>query len=695
MEWPAIENLALYNEVPLTSQDEVYIENMTMTLLTKEIYTRAAKSAIANITIDHEGSGLKARVESFLEHLRGDDDHWSTEYRSVAREFTELMAEARPRSRTLEICRGGLDAVHDLLKYRLPKEKGDTTDQETIILAKDAFVLCKNFGALHTHTVSGTRAPDLDYRFGLLTKAPTHNRDFANADYINKFTLYGRAACSHVNQMRANGQLETSTASLAYHTLTNPDLVAQLAHKTFVVIGCDHHLSPTQSLLRIPGVTVLGIASNTMGLQHVLGYATYNTPDDTTFCYPTISSSNDYSGSENLVLSRGPHVAQWILEHTKAGATRDGTGDGIGAHHDSELVIVPMPLPNWSGNPGPAEAATRWAAASDLILERVLRARSESIKCSVWSYQSSTTCMVVPSASTTKSTELLQNRPVHEPWLHALSRGTILTPTIDENNNNNNNNNNDNSSPSKERQASAASKSSSTTNRVAPNANANHDYSIVNGILTFEGPHHVLSEHIRMWRAMVTQFPDEYHSYVQNDDDNGHDDDDDPNQSLHVFAPFVPLLTPDLISSVDTHLLDPLRVFDTGSASSLLAAVAIAGLVEPIVNRPMPEIETGDDGIEPATPFAMFWNGSVHGGIWNCPYTLNSVSGTTGYVLGKVYEYYYHYYNNSTTAKAKDGTSSSTEIDNSTKSIVDVVPSNVDGQQDLPAIVQERLEMLA
>merc|ERR1719401_2694239 len=48
-------------------------------------------------------------------------------------------------------------------------------------------------------------------------------------------------------------------------------------------------------------------------------------------------------------------------------------------------------------------------------------------------------------------------------------------------------------------------------------------------------------------------------------------------------------------------------------------------------------------GEEETTPFAMFWYGSFHGGIWNCPYTLESVSGTVGYVLGKAYEYYHYY----------------------------------------------------
>eukprot|EP00531_Pseudo-nitzschia_arenysensis_P014988 CAMPEP_0116143366 /NCGR_PEP_ID=MMETSP0329-20121206/15411_1 /TAXON_ID=697910 /ORGANISM="Pseudo-nitzschia arenysensis, Strain B593" /LENGTH=675 /DNA_ID=CAMNT_0003638679 /DNA_START=154 /DNA_END=2181 /DNA_ORIENTATION=- len=673
MEWPTAHLLssAEYEGI-LSSEDEAYLEYITTTLITKQIYARAAKATIANILVDHDSTGLRARVEAFLEHLRSsDDDQWSTEYRHIAREFTELMASARPRSRTLEICRAGLDAVHELLKYRLPKENGN----DTLLSAKDAFILCQSFENLETQSVTGTRAPDIDFRFGLLTKSPKPD-EFADS---HEFTLHGKDACDTVSELRNNGQVETSAASLACHTLMNTDLVGKLALKTFVVIGCDHPLSPTQSLLKIPGVTVLGIPSSRRGLEQVLQYATYNNPDDTTFVYPTISKK---SGGDdgNLILSRGPHVAQWILEQTK-----EAYSESQNPTLDPEIVLVPMPLPIIPGQP--RETAVRWEVSSDLIVQRVLRARSDSMKCSVWSYQSSTTCMVVPSESKTKSTELLQNRPLHERYLHGLSLGTLLTPVMDEEN----------------KETPDVEGIESPNKPVDPNAS--HYYSIVNAILDLEGPHHVLAEHIRIWRAMVTNFPDEYYQYYDEDDrdDDDSDDVDDSNKNIHVFAPHVPLLSPGLVSSEDAHILDPLRVFEAGPASSLLCAISLAGLVDPIINRPLPIFEdVNDNTIEPPTPFAMFWNGSVHGGIWNCPYTLNSVSGTTGYLLGKVYSYY-HYYNSSF-ASQEEEEKSTLENDNhasknpnntSRESIVDVVPSSTNQNQELPDIVQQRLEMMA
>merc|ERR1712137_1147261 len=100
-----------------------------------------------------------------------------------------------------------------------------------------------------------------------------------------------------------------------------------------------------------------------------------------------------------------------------------------------------MPSPQGSSN---HESAVRYSAASDLILQRVLRARHNAtadgrkqklLKISLWMYQNSNTCMVVPSASATKAKELLEKRPSHEPWIHTLSRNTVLTPTSEEDTN--------------------------------------------------------------------------------------------------------------------------------------------------------------------------------------------------------------------------------------------------------------------
>merc|ERR1712194_499901 len=120
------------------------------------------------------------------------------------------------------------------------------------------------------------------------------------------------------------------------------------------------------------------------------------------------------------------------------------------------------------------------------------------------------------------------------------------------------------------------------------------------------------------------------------------------------------------------------------------------------------------------TPFSLFWEGSVHGGVWNCPYTVNSIRGISGYVLGKVYQYYDTYYSTATAAEAGGAAQSpvvntATTItpsgtnkgdvnhnkassDSSSSSltssiIVDAVPSTFGAP--MPDLVRERLEILA
>merc|ERR1712194_884885 len=111
------------------------------------------------------------------------------------------------------------------------------------------------------------------------------------------------------------------------------------------------------------------------------------------------------------------------------------------------------------------------------------------------------------------------------------------------------------------------------------------------------------------------------------------------------------------------------------------------------------------------------------GGVWNCPYTVNSVRGMSGYVLGKVYQYYDTYYSSTATAEAGGGAAvssvvntattktpsgtnhgdvnhnkassdSSSSLSPSSSSImVDAVPSTFGAP--MPDLVRERLEILA
>merc|ERR1711935_582466 len=95
--------------------------------------------------------------------------------------------------RIYEICQGGLDAVHDLLKYRLPDEDPEDCD---VLAAKDAYVLCQSLPQqFDTKVVSGSRPPDIEYKFGLLGEGIKINNESVDINDVN--SLYGLDACKY------------------------------------------------------------------------------------------------------------------------------------------------------------------------------------------------------------------------------------------------------------------------------------------------------------------------------------------------------------------------------------------------------------------------------------------------------------------------------------------------------------------
>merc|ERR1712085_47605 len=185
----------------------------------------------------------------------------------------------------------------------------------------------------------------------------------------------------------------------------------------------------------------------------------------------------------------------------------------------------------------------------------------------------------------------------------------------------------------------------------------------------------------------------------------------------HVFAPYIPLwkTTNESNGSYGSGIgaedgkdelvmeANHLQLFESGTAASLMTAIGLAGILDPIVNRPMPTIEHGYE----TTPFSLFWEGSIHG--------------ISGYVLGKVYQYYDTYYSSTATAEATGGaqspvvntattktpsgtnhgevnhnkasSDSSSSSSPSSSIIVDSVPSTFGAP--MPDLVRERLEILA
>jgi hypothetical protein len=334
MEWPDI-NTETYDFYTLYT--------------TQQIWRRAAKAVIGDICKDH--TKIRPIVDQFLEHLDeacSDTDTWRVEYRNVLKEFTALQASCSNEA-ALDMAQAGLDAVHELLQFRL--------DARTVVPCKDIFILTASFKKLGTCTVLGTKAPDIDFQFEITNPQ-------------NLQPMYGMEACEQINAWFNYGVLETSASVLAKTAVTNTSLSGSIARKKFVLLGCTSELGPAKSLLQIPGATVLGIARGGKRLDALLDFIRYNAPDDTTFLYPKSEELYPNGGAD--LLSQGPSVAQWILDHTDA--ERD------------ELVLVPL------ASSSDGEEHVRLVVAMDLIIQRVMRSRENT---SLWNYSSPTTVMVL------------------------------------------------------------------------------------------------------------------------------------------------------------------------------------------------------------------------------------------------------------------------------------------------------------
>jgi hypothetical protein len=362
MEWPEIDYDTFTFETESTE---------------KTVWRRAADAALADITEDH--SVIGPRVAAFREHL-ADCENWEVDYRAIVEEFVDIMASAS-NEQALDMAQAGLDALHDLMLFRI--------DESTIVPAKDVFVLTSSFTKLETKTLVGSKAPDIDFQFGLTN--PTNLGD----------TLFGLDACAQVDAWSQYGVLEISSAVNAKQTLMNSNLPSILSNKKFVLLGCTSELGPAKSLLLVPGITILGIARGGKKLDDLIDYARYNAPDDTTFLY-------NPKGAD--IMSEGPQIAQWVLDQTTP---------------KDELVIVP--LAQLEG-----EADTRVAVAMDLIIQRIFRQREKSILAQL---MSPTTVMLVPPAANTSALKRLEQRPTWEKWTNTMTMGKWLQPSVPTTNN--------------------------------------------------------------------------------------------------------------------------------------------------------------------------------------------------------------------------------------------------------------------
>ena len=115
------------------------------------------------------------------------------------------------------------------------------------------------------------------------------------------------------------------------------------------------------------------------------------------------------------------------------------------------------------------EANVRLAVSLDLIVQRLLRQRPNSI---LSQYVSPGTVMVLPPTCASACKDRLAKRPLWENVTSKLSFGKWLQPSAIE-------------------------------------ANETHDYCLMNGLVTVQGPNYALAKTAQMWRCMVAHYRDE------------------------------------------------------------------------------------------------------------------------------------------------------------------------------------------
>lgn len=133
---------------------------------------------------------------------------------------------------------------------------------------------------------------------------------------------------------------------------------------------------------------------------------------------------------------------------------------------------------------------------------------------------------------------------------------------------------------------------------------------LYNGIVHLQGPNYCLAKTLQQWRCIVTAATD---------------------PSVTISAPHAP---PSRTVSV-THnataaaalngqpwVAPALLPLDANVASALMTSILIHHLQEPPT-------------MDKSNPFALFWNGAVHGGMWRCPFTMGSIS-VPSYLAGRL-----------------------------------------------------------
>ena len=134
---------------------------------------------------------------------------------------------------------------------------------------------------------------------------------------------------------------------------------------------------------------------------------------------------------------------------------------------------------------------------------------------------------------------------------------------------------------------------------------------VYNGTIHLQGPNYLLAKLLQQWRCIVARAA-----------------------GVSVYAPHAPgtrtesvIHNPQAAVAIEGwQCIPPLLTFNVEPCSSLMTAIMLHQLAN----------ETNAPSAEVKYPMELFWDGSVHGGGWRCPYSSESILAWT-FLYGKMW----------------------------------------------------------
>ena len=133
---------------------------------------------------------------------------------------------------------------------------------------------------------------------------------------------------------------------------------------------------------------------------------------------------------------------------------------------------------------------------------------------------------------------------------------------------------------------------------------------VCNGIAGYKGHYYTLAKQSQIWRAMLAR--SDHHVVSANVGPSSRTD-------SMITSKFIRLALEGM------QVVEPLVTFDVLPAKTLMAALMLYDL-----NFPN---STANPSVKLEHPMSMFLENAVHGGVWRCPYTVDSM-GRVSYVVG-------------------------------------------------------------